>query len=63
MSPSKLEGRVRLAGGLILTGLLVELATLFVTHSLSFTSFAILGIPLALAGMAIFFLSMAQRGG
>jgi uncharacterized membrane protein len=58
---SQLEGRVRLAGKLILAGLLVELITLFWTHSLSFTTFAVLGIPLAVAGMAIFFLSMARR--
>jgi hypothetical protein len=57
----QLEERVRLAGMLVLAGLLVELLTLFWTHSLSFTLFAILGIPLALAGMAVFFFFMAQR--
>jgi hypothetical protein len=61
MNLPELEARVRLSGGLVLAGLLIELATLFWTHSLSFTLFAALGSPLALAGMAIFFLSMAQR--
>ena len=62
MTAADLERRVRLSGWLILTGLLIEFATLFWTHSLSFTLFAVVGIPLAAAGMAIFFFSMAQRG-
>ena len=61
MNPPQLEEKVRLASGLVLAGLVIEFATLFWTHSLSFSLFAVLGIPVTLAGMVIYFVFMAQR--
>jgi len=63
MTALALEEKVRLASGLVLAGLVVELGTLFWTHSLSFTLFAVLGIPLTAVGMATFFFFMAQGRG
>lgn len=60
MKLPRLEDKVRLASGLVLAGLVVELLTLFWTHSISFTVFAVLGIPITLAGMATFFFFMAR---
>jgi hypothetical protein len=55
-----LEKRIRLAGLLIAIGLLVQLITLNWVHAISFMASMIIVIPLVLAGIAIFLLSLVS---
>ena len=51
--PTSFEERIRLASEVIIAGLSVEFLTLFWTHSLSFTLFAAVGVPLTAAGLVL----------
>jgi len=51
---TNLMGRLRLAGVLLIIGLIVELLTLFWTHALAFMAFLGIGCLFLAAGMAVF---------
>src|SRR5262249_12678051 len=56
--PTKIERRIRLAGGLLITGLLVELVTLRWSHPTAFLFFLLMvGATMAL-GIAIYLYSL-----
>ena len=57
-----LAGRLQLSGLLIVSGLVVELATLFWNHPVSFFLFAALGAGLISAGMLLYLWSVATGG-
>ena len=53
-SGASLHRRLRLSGGLVSAGLLVELISLYWTHPLAFVSFIVLGGVLAAAGVLMY---------
>jgi len=55
-----IERRLKLASGMIGTGLLVGLATLAGIHPLAFVVFMTLGCPLIVIGIAIYLLSLVN---
>jgi uncharacterized membrane protein YczE len=57
---SKIEKRIRLAGILLIAGLLVELATLRWSHPTAFLFFLLLGGALMAFGIAIYLLSIVS---
>jgi hypothetical protein len=57
---TKIERRIRLAGILLIAGLLVELATLRWSHPTAFLFFLLLGGALMALGVAIFLLSLVS---
>ena len=66
MTPIGIEGtlarRLRLAGILLLAGLLIQVLTLArPTTSGSFLFFALLGIPLVLAGIGVYLVSIVTQ--
>ena len=58
--PKSLESSLRVGGGLIVAGLLVELATLFWTHALSFLLFTSVGVGLVGAGILLYLIGLAR---
>ncbi|MEQ1759397.1 MAG: hypothetical protein ABL986_13835 [Vicinamibacterales bacterium] len=54
MSTALLERRLSWAGWLIASGLVVELAVATLVHPLAFVTFAVVTVPLVLAGVALF---------
>ena len=54
MTDGTLERALRLAGGLIAADLLVQLASFFWNHPLSFIAFAVIGGGLVVAGVALY---------
>ncbi|HEX5084325.1 MAG TPA: hypothetical protein VFY40_19955, partial [Blastocatellia bacterium] len=57
---SKIERRVRLAGILLIAGLLVELATLRWSHPTAFLFFLLLGGALTALGIVVYLLSLVS---
>ena len=55
-----LAGRLQVSGVLILSGLGVELATLFWNHPVSFFLFVVPGAGLMIAGMLLYLWSVAS---
>ena len=58
--PSKIEKRLRLAGLLLITGLVVELVSLHWSHPTAFLFFLLLGGVLLAAGIVIYLLSLVS---
>ena len=58
-----LAGRLQVSGVLIVSGLGIELATLFWNHPVSLFLFLSLGAGLVTAGMLLFLWSIATRTG
>ena len=56
----KIEKRIRLAGILLIAGLLVELATLRWSHPTAFLFFLLLGGLLMAAGIVVYLLSLVS---
>ena len=61
--PSTLDERLRLAGWLILSGLVVELVTVFWVHALSFIVFISAGALLIGAGILLYLYSLVRDPG
>ncbi|MDX2043040.1 MAG: hypothetical protein SF097_17610 [Acidobacteriota bacterium] len=57
---SKIEKRIRLSGLLLITGLLVELVSLYWSHPTAFLFFLLLGGVLLAAGIVIYLLSLVS---
>jgi hypothetical protein len=58
--PTKLERRLRIAGGMIIGGLLVELFSLRWAHPTAFLLFIILGGTLIVAGILVYLYSLVS---
>jgi hypothetical protein len=56
----KIEKRIRLAGILLMAGLLVELATLRWTHPTAFLFFLLLGGALMALGIGVYLVSLVS---
>jgi hypothetical protein len=56
-----IERRIRWSGRLIAAGLIVQMLTLLVTHPLAFICFALVGCPLAGAGILLFLYSLVAH--
>ena len=56
--PRSLRAQLRLGGGLVLFGLLVELGTLYWVHPISFILFAFPGATCVGAGILVFLFSI-----
>ena len=61
-TPTKLEKRLRLAGLLVVAGLLVELITLLWSHPTAFLFFLLLGGSLMGLGILLFLYSLVAGG-
>ncbi len=57
---TKIERRIRLAGILLIVGLLVELVTLRWSHPTAFLFFLLLGGALMAAGIAVYLLALVS---
>jgi uncharacterized membrane protein YczE len=60
-TPTKLEKRLRLAGLLVVAGLLVELVTLLWSHPTAFLFFLLLGGMLIGMGILLYLYSLVAR--
>jgi hypothetical protein len=58
--PTKIERRIRLAGSLLIAGLLVELVTLRWSHPTAFLFFLLLGGALMVLGIGVYLLSLVS---
>lgn len=58
--PTKIERRIRLAGTLLIAGLLVELVTLRWSHPTAFLFFLLLGGALMALGIVVYLLSLVS---
>jgi hypothetical protein len=58
--PIKIERRIRLAGILLIAGLLVELVTLRWSHPTAFLFFLLLGGALMALGIGVYLLSLVS---
>ena len=58
--PTKIERRIRLAGMLLIAGLLVELVTLRWSHPTAFLFFLLLGGALMALGIAVYLFSLVS---
>jgi hypothetical protein len=58
--PTKIERRIRLAGILLIAGLLVELVTLRWSHPTAFLLFLLLGGLLMALGIGVYLLSLVS---
>lgn len=61
-SLSRLEKRLRMAGLLVITGLLVELVTLYWAHPTAFLFFLLLGGSLMFFGIVLYLYSLVAGG-
>jgi hypothetical protein len=57
-----IENRLRLAGILIIIGLVIQLATLFWNHPLTFMAFIFVGSPFVAAGIVLYLFSLVRTG-
>jgi hypothetical protein len=62
MASATIEQRIRWAGLLLITGLLVQLLTMSWSHPLAFMAFLMIGCPLILAGVLIYLVSLVTKG-
>jgi hypothetical protein len=65
MSPANIQGngmdrRLRIAGLVVLLGLLIQLVSLRWAHPLAFLLFAFLGGPVVLVGIGVFLYSLVS---
>jgi hypothetical protein len=58
--PTKIERRIRLAGILLIAGLLVELVTLRWSHPTAFLFFLLLGGALMASGICVYLISLVS---
>jgi hypothetical protein len=58
--PTKIERRIRVAGILLITGLVVELVTLRWSHPTAFLFFLLLGGALMALGICVYLLSLVS---
>jgi len=58
--PTKIERRIRLAGILLIAGLVVELATLRWSHPTAFLFFLLIGGLLMALGIGVYLLSLVS---
>ncbi len=58
-----IEPRLRIAGVLVLVGLLVEAMTLWWSHPVAFLVFLFIGFPIALLGVLLFLYSLLSAHG
>lgn len=56
-----IERRIRWAGMLIVTGLVVQMITLLWTHPLAFMCFILVGCPLVAAGIVVYLYSLTAH--
>jgi hypothetical protein len=62
MASATIEQRIRWAGLLVISGLLVQLLTMSWSHPLAFMAFLMIGCPLILAGVLIYLVSLVTKG-
>jgi hypothetical protein len=64
MPRPQIETRLRIAGLLVAAGLILQFLTIFWNHPLAFLLFLGVGIPITLAGVLIYLVSLltASRG-
>jgi hypothetical protein len=60
IQPTKIERRIRMAGILLIAGLLVELVTLRWSHPTAFLFFLLLGGALMAVGIGVYLLSLVS---
>jgi hypothetical protein len=60
VNDEKLHRRLKLAGGLISAGILVEIATLYWSHPLTFVAFILLGGSLVGMGVLVYLYSLVS---
>jgi hypothetical protein len=60
LNTSATERRIRWASLLVGVGLLVQLASLLVTHPLAFVAFLMIGCPLMAAGILLYLFSLVS---
>jgi len=58
--PTKIERRIRLAGALLIAGLLIEIVTLRWSHPTAFLFFLLLGGSLMALGIGVYLLSLVS---
>jgi hypothetical protein len=58
--PTKIERRIRLAGTLLIAGLVVELVTLRWSHPTAFLFFLLIGGLLMVLGIGVYLLSLVS---
>lgn len=61
MMETKLERRIRWSGGLIASGLLVQVLSLMSIHPLAFMGFLLIGCPLVVFGILLFLSSIVSH--
>jgi hypothetical protein len=62
MASATIEQRIRWAGLLVISGLLVQLLTMSWSHPLAFMAFLMIGCPMILAGVLIYLVSLVTKG-
>lgn len=60
IQPSTLEGRLRISGGFIVAGLLVQAVSLFWNHPLSFIAFATIGALFLGIGIVLYLFTLVS---
>ena len=63
MVQNPIEPRLRIAGVLVLLGLLVEALTLWWSHPVAFLVFLFIGFPILLLGILLFLYSLISAQG
>ena len=58
MTMTRIERRIRLAGALVLIGLVLSVVSMLWHHPLSFASLHVLGLLLFIAGCAVYLLAL-----
>ena len=61
MVHTPLEKRIRVAGLLVIAGLVVQLLTMTWAHPLAFMAFLMIGCPLTAAGVVLYLFSLATK--
>ena len=61
MASNTIEQRIRWAGLLVVTGILVQLLTMSWAHPLAFMAFLMIGCPITLAGILLSTFSRSRR--
>lgn len=63
MPEPRLYKRLKWAGGLLILGLLVEVATLYLGHPLAFVAYLVIGASLVAAGILLYLWSIVSATG
>ncbi len=56
-----MQKRIRISGMLVILGLVIQMATLFWNHPLSFMLFLLAGCPVTLAGMILYLYTLVSH--